>query len=252
MDSRKKNRLTPDEPSAAGPRRNHGISHYFTLIELLVVTAVIAILASMLLPALNKARESARKIRCLSNMSQGMRGHFLYSNDYQGYITVKTYRNSSLLWNQILPADGYVSLKNLLCDGVQQETSGNFFHRTYGMYRSDIGTWYDNAVIRREMGNFYVRPTSADYHYYALNRMRRPAQLMILSDTQTFTATNKSKGYVFFNPKPHLGLDGQTALVHGEFTNTAYADGRAASCNRQQLKEIGFNKLVITSIQIDL
>jgi len=121
----------------------------FTLIELLVVMGIIAILAAMLLPALQRAREAARRTSCLNNLNQLGSAMAMFKNDHG---SIPDYHNMSWAerdpfnirdWSQLYP--GYVSsAETYFCpsedSGARATASADLVpaqHRTIGGYIED-------------------------------------------------------------------------------------------------------------------
>src|SRR5512134_1691111 len=78
----------------------------FTLIELLVVIAIIAILAAMLLPALNKAKQKSRSVVCFNHLKQLGLAAILYAGDYRDFWPLNNSGDSAV--NLANPPANYV------------------------------------------------------------------------------------------------------------------------------------------------
>lgn len=142
----------------------------FTLIELLVVIAIIAILVSLMLPAVQQAREAARRSACLNNLKQISLGMMMFEETY-GYFP---YSRTGFLW-RILP---YVE-QNALFDTFNKVTNiANVGDDGHGYNASLTGTWRDapggNIVtpdILNAAANIiptFICPSSPGTHAYEL------------------------------------------------------------------------------------
>lgn len=96
----------------------------FTLVELLVVIGIIALLISILLPSLARARQSAVNIQCMSNLRSVGQGLLLYANDHKGKLPF----SASGLWLDIWPAQVTLMLGGQLTDlnNANRDFSGRY------------------------------------------------------------------------------------------------------------------------------
>jgi prepilin-type N-terminal cleavage/methylation domain-containing protein len=137
----------------------------FTLIELLVVIAIIAILAAMLLPALSRAKETARRISCTNELKQLSTAGMMYTDDNQGACPP---RSSVERWPEALRSN-YKDMHLLRCptDGPAVPSSGN----------SDTNKYPADAAPRSYIingWNDYFKRTMSDADFQAYMGARSP------------------------------------------------------------------------------
>ena len=195
----------------------------FSLIELLIVIAIIGILASMLLPALSKARKSAQSASCKNNLKQIAQAVLVYGMDHENYAPADRFSlsSTSLQWHQTLDSLDYLA--------YESNNERSSYNCPNGLTIN--ASWQNNYALNFRVGrgnasgSFSTLKTS--YQYLSKLESSHSSETMLLVDgynNNRFLQSSEISSNTIFE----LSSEAKIAR-HNDKCNLAFIDGHVES-----------------------
>ena len=241
---------------------SYGQRKQFTLIELLVVIAIIAILAGMLLPALNSAREKGRASACTNKLKQLASMQFMYLGDSDDRFQWGHDQDGvARTWAHRLMLSGYLNMsvkaEPIRCDSLFSKVP---YKEDFQPSFSDAGDWTVRHTYSVTGTLFGGIKSKSSYGSWLADKYDLPAKLTeVRSASSAFLMSERvnTPDGVKYNPHPMLYYPGRSFMltdgpdffyhrihnvIHGSGFNVAFVDGHVKMMKPIQLEVIGMFK----------